>query len=184
MNTNITLSDVEVLKESREYPWMFGVLVERYEAAFLRKGVYILHSHDDAQDAVQDTFLKIYKYAHKFSEQEGASFQSWAYKILTNTCYSYASRKTAHSRSVKVLDSADLDIVGSTDNLLDKERASFVESVLLCLPRKLSRLLSLYFFEDKTYEEIAMVENLTLSAVRSGLHRAKKQFKNIAIEMQ
>jgi len=81
------------------------------------------------------------------------------------------------------MDFIDLDVIGSTDGLLDKERSSFVASVLSRLPERLSRLLSLYFFEDKTYEEIALMEDMTLSAVRSGLHRAKKQFKNIAVEI-
>ncbi len=183
MSTKNQLTDAQILKDSQNYPWMFGMLVDRYEKAFLRRGKYILHSHEDAQDAVQETFLKIYKYANKFSEREGASFQSWAYKILTNTCYSKASRKAHESLHVKVVDSSDLDVLGSIDGLEEKENASFVTSVLSRLPERLSRLLSLYFFEDKTYEEIALMENMTLSAVRSGLHRAKKQFKNIAIEI-
>jgi len=183
MPTTQQLSDAEVLKESQSYPWMFGVLVDRYEKAFLRRGVSILRSHESAQDAVQETFLKIYKYAHKFSEREGASFQSWAYKILTNTCYTLSSRKSNELSRVQVMDFIDLDVIGSTDGLLDKERSSFVASVISRLPERLSRLLSLYFFEDKTYEEIALMEDMTLSAVRSGLHRAKKQFKNIAVEI-
>lgn len=162
---------------------MFGMLVDRYQEAFLRKASYILHSHDTAEDAVQDTFLKIYKYAHKFSEQKNASFSSWIYKILINTCYSHASRQTQEAGRVKVMDLGDLDVVRSTDNSLEKEQTSFVQSVLSRLPCNLSRLLSLYFFEEKSYKEIAVLEHLSLSAVRSGLHRAKKQFKNIAVKM-
>lgn len=142
-----------------------------------------MHSHEDAEDAVQETFLKIFKYADKFSEREGASFQSWAYKILTNTCYTKSLRKTKDSLHIQAVDSQDLDLMGSTNGLLDKENASFITSVLSRLPDKLSRLLYLYFFEDKTYEEIATIEDLSLSAVRSGLHRAKKQFKNISLEI-
>ena len=162
---------------------MFGMLVDRYQKAFLRKGLSILHSHEAAEDAVQETFLKIYKYAHKFSERENASFQSWAYKILVNTCYTHATRRVTDSDRVMVIDSVDLDVVGSTDTLAGKEQASFVQSILSRLPQNLSRLLTLYFFEDKSYEEIATQERLSLSAVRSGLHRAKKQFKNLSIKM-
>ena len=84
---------------------------------------------------------------------------------------------------MKVMDWGDLDAVGNTDNSPEKEQASFVQSVLSRLPRHLSRLLSLYFFEERSYEEIAALEDISLSAVRSGLHRAKKQFKNIAVKM-
>jgi len=162
---------------------MFGILVDRYQEAFLRRGVYMLRSEDLAEDAVQETFIKIYKYAYRFSNRKGASFRSWAYKILTNTCLSMSSRKTLDATRIKHLAFADLDALSSTSDYATKERVSLVQSILSRLPQKLSRLLFLYFFEEKSYEEIALSERLPLSSVRSGLHRAKKQFKNIAIEM-
>ena len=183
MSTKSSLSDAQVLKDSQSYPWMFGILIDRHQKVFLRKGFDILRSRDFAEDAVQDTFIKIYKYAHKFSERKNASFRSWAYKILVNTCYSLATQKAKDSSRLKAMDLTDLDVVESTDTLAGKERASFVQSILSRLPRHLSRLLSLYFFEDKSYKEIAVLEDITVSAVRSGLHRARKQFKNVAVEM-
>ena len=183
MNTKSPPSDAEVLKDSQSYPWMFGILVDRYQEAFLRKGFAILHSHDIAEDAVQDTFIKIYKYADKFSERENASFRSWAYRVLVNTCYTYATRQVRGSSRVMTVDFVDLDALGDSNTLYDEEQLSFVQSVLSRLPDNLSRLLSLYFFEDKSYEEIAEIENLSLSAVRSGIHRAKKQFRIVALQM-
>ncbi len=183
MKTKSLPSDAQVLKSSQSHPWMFGILVDRYQEAFLRKGLYMLHSRDLAEDAVQETFLKIYKHAHKFSNRKGASFRSWAYKILTNTCLSLSSRKVLDRARVQAVDFAELDNSSSTSDYTSKEQVSFVRSVLSRLPSKLSRLLFLYFFEEKSYEEIALIEQVSLSSVRSGLHRAKKQFKNIAIKM-
>lgn len=177
------LPDIKILKDSQDYPWMFGMLVDRYQEAFLRKGLGILHSRDDAEDAVQDTFVKIYKNAHKFKKQKNASFRSWAYKILTNTCYDYASQKTLNSGRLMPMDLFDLDNSDRVEISSDKENVSFVQSVLSHLPQRLSRLLSLYFFEDKSYEEIASLEHISLSAVRSGLYRARKQFKDLALTM-
>ena len=162
---------------------MFRMLVDRYQEAFLRKGLYILRSRDIAEDAVQDTFIKIYKNARKFSERQGASFQSWAYKILINTCYDYASQKIMSSNRIKLMDFSDLDVSGGVEFFSDKEQTSFVRSVLVRLPQRLSRLLFLYFFEDKSYEEIASLEHISLSAVRSGLYRARRQFKYLALKM-
>lgn len=162
---------------------MFGMLVDRYREAFLRKGLYILRSRDAAEDAAQETFLKIYKYAHRFSKRKNASFSSWAYKILTNTCYDLASQQAQETNRVKMMDFSDLDVLGGLDNSQGNDQVSLVQSVLARLPSKLSRLLSLFFFEEKTYKEIAVMENISLSAVRSGLYRAKKQFKNIVVTM-
>jgi len=183
MKTTPQPLDAEILKDSQDYPWMFGTLVDRYQEAFLRKGLYILRSRDIAEDAVQDTFIKIYKNARKFSERQGASFQSWAYKILINTCYDYASQKIMSSNRIKLMDFSDLDVSGGVEFFSDKEQTSFVRSVLVRLPQRLSRLLFLYFFEDKSYEEIASLEHISLSAVRSGLYRARRQFKYLALKM-
>src|SRR3990167_1027444 len=121
MNTKSSLSDARILKDSQSYPWMFGVLVDRHQEAFLRKGYHLLRSHDAAEDAVQETFLKIYKYAHKFSERSNAGFRSWAYKILTNTCYDHASRQAQDASRMKMMDFGDLDVLASTDNSLGNE---------------------------------------------------------------
>lgn len=159
------------------------MLVDRYEEAFLRKASYILRRDDLAEDAVQDTFLKIYRYADRFTEREGASFSSWAYKILTNTCYTYATKISTERARNKDLEFADLDALGDNQSLSNGDSVSYVHSVLDRLPSNLSRLLKLYFFEDKSYEEIAMVEGMSLSTVKSGLHRAKNKFKDIAPEL-
>ena len=147
MKPTSQLSDAKILEDSQDYPWMFGMLIDRYQEAFLRKGLYILRSRDIAEDAVQDTFIKIYKNARKFSERQGASFQSWAYKILINTCYDYASQKIMSSNRIKLMDFSDLDVSGGVEFFSDKEQTSFVRSVLVRLPQRLSRLLFLYFFD-------------------------------------
>ena len=80
------LSDEEVLMRSASEPWLFAVILERYQEAFLRKARTIVRSEQDAEDVVQETFTKVYVHASKFEVREGAKFSSWAYTILTNTC--------------------------------------------------------------------------------------------------
>ncbi len=172
-------TDAQVLKDAQTQPWMFGILVDRYQGPFLRRATKILRSEPLAEDAVQDTFLKIYKHGGKFAPRKGASFSSWAYRILTNTCYDYASREAEESRRVKHAEFGDLDAFGASESSSGEE-VSLVHSILLRLPERLSRLLHLYFFEEKSYQEIATIEATTLSAVKSGLHRAKKLFKEVA----
>src|SRR3989338_7500866 len=81
------LPDAEVLARSQKEPDLFAVLVHRYEAALLRRARTILKSSEDAEEAVQDAFTKMYLYADKYHPQEGASFSSWAYTILNRVAY-------------------------------------------------------------------------------------------------
>jgi RNA polymerase sigma-70 factor (ECF subfamily) len=180
-----TLSDSEILHQSGDRPWMFSMLVDRYQKAFLRRSVKMLGSSESAEDVVADTFLKIYKNAHQFSERRGASFRSWAYKILMNTCYNELARRNK-ARVVEAYDFADLDVIGEGTSGRDFEsddRRSYVRSVLKIMPKSLSHFLELYFFEDKSQKEIALQENMSEIAVRSRIHRAKQSFKDVAKDL-
>lgn len=83
------LPDEELLIRSNSQPWLFAVLLDRYEAAFMRRAIAIIRDERDAEEIVQDTFTKIYLHAASFRPQEGAKFSSWAYRILLNTSYTY-----------------------------------------------------------------------------------------------
>src|SRR3989344_9344870 len=80
-------SDEEVLRASQKNPDAFAILVSRYEEAFLRKARSILYAREDAEEVVQDAFTRIYVYADRYVPQEGASFSSWAYAILTRLAF-------------------------------------------------------------------------------------------------
>jgi len=88
------LPDEEVLKLSVKKPSAFEVIVDRYQAAFLRKLTPMFRGfEDDASDIVQEAFVKIYINAGRFKPQPGATFKSWAYKVLLNTAFTFLKKK-------------------------------------------------------------------------------------------
>ena len=66
------LSDEDILARSGAQPWLFSMLLDRYQDAFLRKAMSIIHDPQDAEEIVQDTFTKIYLHTSSFSPIEGA----------------------------------------------------------------------------------------------------------------
>ena len=83
------LPDEEILAISLVSPSVFEILVDRYQSAFLRKAGSIVKRKEEAEDATQETFVKIYLNAKKFKkEKAGDSFKNWAYKILVNCAIS------------------------------------------------------------------------------------------------
>lgn len=171
-------SDEEVLRASRHDPEAFALLVERYEAAFLRKAKSILYSSEDAEEAVQDAFTRIYLYADRFVPQEGAQFSSWGYAILVRLCYTrYGKRKKEQGRR-EDLDPEAYERLPDTGNFLeDLSVRNEVLAALAKLPETASRILRLQFIEGKTQEEIAAIEQSSIPAVKTRVHRAKKLFK-------
>jgi len=164
---------------SRSNPEAFGVLVDRYEDAFLRKAQSILYSREDAEEIVQDTFTRVYLYADRYSPQEGASFSSWSYLILTRLAFTrYQKRKKERGRTLQMEPEAFERLPDTESFLEDMTVRDEVLSALARLPEAAARVLRLQFFEGKSQEEIAQIEGSTVSAVKTRVHRAKKQFKD------
>lgn len=172
------LSDEEVLRISRSEPDAFAVLVERYEAAFLRKARSILFSKEDAEEVVQDAFTRIYVYGDRYTPQEGASFSSWAYAILTRLAFTRYKKLAKHRKVTAPLETETYERLPDTSDF--REALAVTDEVLVALsriPESAARVLSLQFLEGKTQEEIAQAEGATVSAVKTRVHRAKKLFK-------
>ena len=184
MITDKTLTDKDILEKSLKNPQYFELLVLRYQKAFIRKSLSIMRSKEDAEDIVQETFLKIYKYGKNFKERDKASFKSWSYEILRNTCYSYYKRQKRHALHVKLVDFSDYEIADTSASLSETDNTdnkSYVESILSMMPESLSNILRLYFLEEKSQKEIAEIENISPGAVRTRIHRAKNFFRKLSI---
>jgi RNA polymerase sigma-70 factor, ECF subfamily len=174
-----TLSDAEILARSQMEPGLFALLVRRYEAALLRRARTILQSPEDAEEAVQDAFTKMYLYADKYRVQEGASFSSWAYTILNRVAYTkYRAKSVERGKRAELLPEHYESLPDAKAEFLeDLSVRSEVIGALAKLPETAAKILRLQFIEGKTQEEIAKAERLSIPAVKTRVHRAKKLFK-------
>lgn len=177
------IKDEEILAASLKKPALFKVLVDRYQETFVRKALGILRQQEEAEDIVQETFVKIYWNGKKFKKMEGVEFKSWAYKILVNTAIS-RYRKISKKWQTESLDPLDLELASeknlSTENIvLESENRSVTAELISRLPKPLARLVSLYYIEDKSYKQIAERESLTIPALKMKLFRAKKILRDL-----
>lgn len=171
-------SDEEILRLSQTNPDVFAELVSRYEDAFLRKAKSILYSREDAEEVVQDAFTRIYVYAGKFKSQEGAVFSSWAYTILTRLAFTRYQKLKKKRLVTSEMDPELYEKVADEGSFL--EDLSVRSEVLIALsriPETAARVLRLQFIEGKTQEEIAKLEGSSVAAIKTRVHRAKKEFK-------
>lgn len=173
-----TRTDEEILALSKRNPDVFAVLVVRYEDAFLRKAKSILWSQEDAEEVVQDTFTRIYVYADRYKPQEGASFSSWGYTILTRLAYTrYSKVRKLQGRTSDMEPEAFERLPDNSDF---RDQLTVTNEVLVALsklPEHFARVLRLQFLEGLTQEEIAERENASIPAIKTRVHRAKKLFK-------
>jgi len=173
--------DEAILSASLRNPNLFGVLVDRYQEAFLRAAQRVVKTREDAEDIVQEAFSKIYKNAKKFKKQEGIEFKSWAYKVLLNTSFSHYQRlKKKRGVSMEFFETYKYDIIDEKDNLkISVETKDIIQRVLLELPEDLKRIVEMHYIKDMSYDAISKQEGISIAAIKMRLFRGRKMMQKV-----
>lgn len=180
-----TLSDEElavlVQKGNRE---AFTPLFERYETKLRRYGKKFIGSHIDIEDAVQEVFIKAYTHMHSFIHSK--KFSTWIYRIAHNTFINVLKKKTRERIHFFDFDTVlwhRLTDQETPEHLLNKqEEQKLLESGLETLKPKYRETLILYYFEDKSYHDIADIMQVPIATVGIRLKRGKEFIKKILKE--
>jgi RNA polymerase sigma-70 factor (ECF subfamily) len=149
-------------------------MVDRYKDAAYRLALQILRHPSDAEDALQEAFIKAYIYLDSYSPRY--RFYTWFSTIVRNVALSHLKARdwlvtplsdeiVLPVRSV-IQDSPELAALASS-------RADLVRQVVSDLPERYRRVLVLRYWHDLSYEEIAAVTQQSLAAVKTQIHRAK-----------
>lgn len=180
---DIAPKDEDILYISQEDPSYFSLIVDKYNEPFLRMARGITHSLEEAEDIVQETFIKIYKNSDKFKKQPGIQFKSWAYKILMNTSFTHYQKLKKTKGNVEYLDPVLYNdnpaLSVGTDFVYQNDARNSINKVIDKMPEHLGRPLKSYYFDDKSYENIAKGENISISTLKMRMFRAKRLFKKL-----
>ncbi len=176
-----SLSDEQLVVVSLESHLAFSILVDRYKNRilnFIRKMSNL--SEEDAQDVLQDVFLKVYLNLNSFDDD--LKFSSWIYSIARNQVISNHRKIKVRpeGNSIKIDETLieklafDFDIEKELDiKILNQQ----IFLVLNKLKDKWREVLILKFFEEKDYNEISDIIKKPSGTVASMLNKAKKEFK-------
>ena len=174
------IADEVVLRRSLVNPSLFSLIVDRYQDGFLRSAYRVVRSTEEAEDIVQEAFIKIYRNGKKFKVQPGASFKSWAYKILMNTAFTrYRKLK---KKDVNLEEFFDVILYEGARNaqraeLTQLETKNRVELALAEIPQELANLIKLHYFEGYSYDDISSMLGLPVSTLKMRLYRARNVVK-------
>ena len=181
---NGSWKDEDILRASLAEPALFQMLVEKYQDPLFRAAVKVVRNKEEAEDIVQEAFVKMYKNAEKFQKLDGIEFKSWAYKVAINTAITHY-RKLAKG-ALAVEDPAVFNEVEEESPDLrfsiTADAKSLVASVLDKMPGHLRSVMRRYYFEDKSYKTIAQEENISIPTLKMRLFRAKRLFKKLSEE--
>jgi len=174
-------SDEKILAASQGEPWLFEILVDRYQAAFTRKVQRIIFNPLDVEEVVQDAFVKIYHNADKYQDRTGAKFSSWAYRILLNTAFTRYQKLTKENERFAAIDPEfEALLKDDSEVLVVKEKSDGVERILLRLPDHFALVLRLHYLERWPHQDIAKKTGENVGTIKARIHRAKAAFRKEA----
>lgn len=174
MNTG-TVSDVELILRARGGDHAaYRQIVDRYKAAGYSVALQILRQPSDAEDALQEAFLKAYVYLDSYDP--AYRFYTWFSTIVRNVALSHLrardwlilplTEEIARPARSLAEESPELAALASS-------RAEIIREAVRVLPERYRTVLILRYWHDLSYTEIAAVTHQSLAAVKTQLHRAK-----------
>jgi RNA polymerase sigma-70 factor (ECF subfamily) len=167
----------------------FSLLAERYAQPIFAFVFSLIHNADDAEDLVQEVFLKVVKARHSFDTAQ--KFRPWLYQIARNHCLDFLRKKQRVSG--ELIDAQEVEASPSAtlgqrtiahrapsprDEAITREEHEKVEHALESLDEKARELLHLRFYQGLSYKEISSVLGISENSVGSALIRAVKKLKD------
>ncbi len=166
----------------------FRVLVERYQGRLFRLALRVLRDEEQARDAVQDAFLKVYRSLDRFEGR--SSFYTWLYRLVMNQCLD-ARRRDRSDRHVEFEDerSGELGEGAQSEGppepaaeLLRGELRGQMQRAIAALPDDARRTFLLREVDGLSYAEIARSLRIPKGTVMSRLHYARRRLRAALLE--
>jgi len=150
----------------------FTQLVEIYQKPLYAHIRRMVGNHDDADDVLQNTFIKVWRYAAGF-KGDSALF-TWLYRIATNEALGFIrAQKPAMESEIN----KEIQPAGNTDGPDGDEISRKLAAALLTLPEKQRQVFDLKYFSEMTYEEISIITGTSVGGLKASYFHAVKKIE-------
>ena len=160
----------------------FGELVSRYESKVYSLALRMVRNPEDAEDVLQDTFLRAYRGIKSF--QGNSTFSTWIYRITANSALMRLRKRQLPTVSIEDSDERETPIniadwaPGPVEQLLSQETQQAMSEAIDSLPPEFRQVFVLRDIEELSNSEVAEILEISIAAVKSRLHRARLKVRN------
>ena len=158
----------------------FEYLFNRYRDAIHRLFVQRLGGVNDADDLLQETFIKVYINLHRYST--AYTFGQWVYTIARNTFIDFVRRRQDDLSIDERFSSPPSTTPTPEESVISMQQRTQIEHYLERLAPRYRTLIVMRFFDEYSYEEIAANLKLPLGTVKTQIHRAREQMCRMITE--
>lgn len=149
----------------------FRMLIEKYKQYVFTCVYGVLRNQKDAEDASQEIWMKIYSSLPRYENQ---GFKTWVTRIAVNHAID-CKRKVGRKRAELTAELPEKEIRDSVEaRLLKKEQKELVQKHLEDVPDSYRRVIEGFYIEDKTYQQLAIEEEVQVKTIEMKLYRARR----------
>lgn len=154
----------------------YAFLVNKYKSMAYSLALKLVKNREDAEEITQDAFIKAYQSLGQF--RGSARFSTWLYRIVYNTAISKMRKSSADFISIDNSGFADKEYTEVNDayyRLKEQERKKFLDLVLKKLDPDENFLVTLYYYDEKDLDEVALITGMTKNNVKVKIFRARQK---------
>jgi RNA polymerase sigma factor (sigma-70 family) len=175
-------ADIHARLQAKQYREAFAMLLPRYRDKVFRLTYSMLQNHAMAEDTTQDIFLRVWRALPGYAAQ--ASLSTWIYAISKNACLSEFRKRRPTVSIDGDEDDYNPEVAALAAPDPDDSATVSVGQLLDQLPERYRQAVTLFYMEDKSYEQTAAALGLPLGTVKALLHRARKRLIELTRETQ
>ncbi len=158
----------------------FAALVDRYKDLVFTLSLKMLQNREEAEEAAQDTFIKVFKSLAKFKGD--SKFSTWLFKITYNNCLDRLKKQKRNRAVVAINEFTEHEVrslVNVVETIEETERQQMIKNCLDTLPAEESFLLTLYYFNEHSLKEISAIMGINENNLKIKLYRSRKKLTGI-----
>lgn len=153
----------------------YAHIINKYKNQLFATILRMTRNPQDAQDLVQEAFIKVYKQLGQYNGN--GSFSGWIYRVAINHCLDELRKKHYSMKQVEMNEEMAPTSVHPEVILLKKEKQRQLERLIATLPKDERIIILLRYVNELSYEEMSEILDIPVSTIRNKLHRAKKKMR-------
>lgn len=162
------------LKDASTRDFAFQALVKKYQERLYWHIRKIVMNHEDTDDVLQNTFIKVWRSIENFREE--SSLYTWLYRIATNESLTFINSNKKRSFMPMNETSEFLMNNLTSDPFFEGDRIQMkLQEAILTLPEKQRLVFNMKYFDDMKYEEMSQVLDTSVGALKASFHHAVKK---------
>lgn len=154
----------------------FRMLVDQFQQPMYWHIRRMVVSHEDAEDVLQETFIRIFRYIGDFRSE--SSLSTWIYRIVTNECIRFLNKKKEEILSSEEMQEDLLNKLMASEYVdYENEMEVKFQQAVLRLPEKQRVVFNLRYYDELSYEEISKITDSKVGTLKANYHFAKEKIK-------